>query len=429
MAAPRHGSPGADPAPLFEPLAYTPSGRTAPNRFLKAATSERLSSWHPKDEAARGIPSKQLITLYRSWGAGGWGQILTGNISIDAVNLEAAGNAIIKADDPFEGPRFEAFKEMAAAGKENGSLMIGQVTHPGRQVESWIQPNPISASAVPLKQSTTGRTYGDAREATKEDIAAVIDGFAHAAEYLEKAGFDGVELHGAHGYLIAQFLSPRTNKRTDEYGGSFENRSRIVFEIANEIRRRVSPKFMLGIKINSVEYQPEGITLDNARDLSIALENAHFDFVEISGGNYEKLAFTHVKEENKKRENYFLAQAEEIIKSLKGETRIFSTGGFRTTEGLVNSLATLDGVGIGRAACQDPGLPNAIRNDGATGVFKQSFDDEGVQTLGLTLILIKQIASGLRPVDFSVQENVDAAWERVKQHMQRVAEDKEHYVI
>ncbi|RSM15783.1 hypothetical protein CDV31_004884 [Fusarium ambrosium] len=429
MAAPRHGSPGVDPAPLFEPLIYSPSGRTAPNRFLKAATSERLASWDPKDESARGIPSKQLINLYRSWGAGGWGQILTGNIATDAVHLEAAGNTIIKASDPFEGPRFEAFKELAAAAKENGSLLIGQVTHAGRQVESWIQPNPISASAVPLKQSATGRTYGEAREATKEDIASIIEGFAHAAEYLEKAGFDGMELHGAHGYLIAQFLSPRTNKRTDEYGGNLENRSRIVFEIANEIRKRVSPKFMLGIKINSVEYQPEGITLDDVKQLSIALENAHFDFIEISGGNYEKLAFKHVKEENKKHENYFLTQAEEIVKSLKGETRIFSTGGFKTTAGLVNSLATLDGVGIGRAACQEPGLPNAIKNEGATGVLKQAFDEEGFQAMALVFVLIKQIANGLQPADFSVQENIDQAWEKAKQHMQRVAEDKEHYVI
>ncbi|RSL86920.1 hypothetical protein CEP51_002524 [Fusarium floridanum] len=429
MAAPRYGSPGVDPAPLFEPLTYSPSGRTAPNRFLKAATSERLASWDPKDESARGIPSKQLINLYRSWGAGGWGQILTGNIAIDAVHLEAAGNTIIKASDPFEGPRFEAFKELAAAGKENGSLLIGQVTHAGRQVESWIQPNPISASAVPLKHSATGRTYGEAREATKEDIASIIEGFAHAAEYLEKAGFDGLELHGAHGYLIAQFLSPRTNKRTDEYGGNLENRSRIVFEIASEIRKRVSPKFMLGIKINSVEYQPEGITLDDVKEFSIALENAHFDFIEISGGNYEKLAFKHVKEENKKRENYFLTQAEEIVKSLKGETRMFSTGGFKTTAGLVNSLATLDGVGIGRAACQEPGLPNAIKNEGATGVLKQAFDEEGFQAMALVFVLINQIANGLRPADFSLKENVDEAWEKAKQHMQRVAEDKEHYVI
>ncbi|KAM0433414.1 hypothetical protein ACHAPT_004292 [Fusarium lateritium] len=429
MAAPRHGSPGVDPAPLFEPLTYAPSGRTGPNRFLKAATSERLASWDPKDISARGIPSQQLITLYRRWGAGGWGQILTGNIAIDGLNLEAAGNAIIAASHPFEGPRFEAFKELAAAGKENGSLMIGQVTHAGRQVESWIQPNPISASAVPLKHSTTGRTYGDAREATKEDIAAVIEGFAHAAEYLDKAGFDGIELHGAHGYLLSQFLSPRTNKRTDEYGGSLENRSRIVFEVADEIRRRVSPDFILGIKINSVEYQPEGITIEDAKEFSIALENAHFDFIEISGGNYEKLAFKHVKEENRKRENYFLTQAEEIVKALKGETKIFSTGGFKTTEGLVNSLATLDGVGLGRAACQDPDLPNAIQKENATGVLKQVYDDESMQAMALVFTLINQMANGLELADFSVQENVDDAWKKALEHMQRVAEDKEHYLI
>jgi len=104
-----------------------------------------------------------------------------------------------------------------------------------------------TTAVVPLSSN-----YAVPREATKEDITRLIDGYSHAAEYLQLAGFDGVELHGAHGYLIAQFLSERTNHRTDEYGGSVKNRLRFVLEVAEAIRRRTKPGFILGIKINSV---------------------------------------------------------------------------------------------------------------------------------------------------------------------------------
>jgi 2,4-dienoyl-CoA reductase-like NADH-dependent reductase (Old Yellow Enzyme family) len=151
MAPERYHSDSGDASPLGKPLKFQFSGRTAKNRFLKAAMTERISSWDPKDFKARGIPSKNLINVYKRWGEGGFGQILTGNIMIEYDQLEAMGNPIIPRDAEFSGPRFEAFKELATQSKAHGSLIVGQVSHPGRQVENRIQKNPISASDVQLE--------------------------------------------------------------------------------------------------------------------------------------------------------------------------------------------------------------------------------------------------------------------------------------
>lgn len=197
--SPRYESDDVDVSPLAQPLQFAFSGRSAPNRFLKGAMTERLSSWDPENLPARGVPSKNLANVYRRWGEGGIGLILTGNIMIEYDMLEAAGNPIIPREAEFSGERFEAFKEMATLGKKDGMLMVGQVSHPGRQVESRIQKNPISASDVQLEGNIMGMTFAKPHAASQEEIDRVIDGFAHAAEYLEKAGYDGIELHGAHG--------------------------------------------------------------------------------------------------------------------------------------------------------------------------------------------------------------------------------------
>ena len=150
MAPTRYQSAPADASKLSQALSFSFSKKVAKNRFLKAAMTERLSSWDPKDFKARGIPSKNLINVYKRWGEGGFGQILTGNLMIDYDQLEAAGNPIIPLEAKFEGERFEAFKELATLAKAHGSLIVGQVSHPGRQVEERIQADPVSASDVQL---------------------------------------------------------------------------------------------------------------------------------------------------------------------------------------------------------------------------------------------------------------------------------------
>lgn len=249
--------------------------------------SERLASFSSSDLNARGIPSPVLIQTYQNWGAGQIGINLTGNVMIDPGHLEAPGNAIIPRDAEFSGERFERFQELATAGKANGMLIIPQVSHPGRQTPENIQPNPISASDVQLVGGPMGMQFAKPRPATQEDIANIVDGFAHAAEYLDKAGFDGIQLHGAHGYLLSQFLSPTTNLRTDQYGGDLKNRMRLILEIRDEISKRVRKDFVVGIKINSVEFQEKGFQPEEAKQLCEALEEHAFDFVELSGGTYE----------------------------------------------------------------------------------------------------------------------------------------------
>jgi 2,4-dienoyl-CoA reductase-like NADH-dependent reductase (Old Yellow Enzyme family) len=263
---------------------------------MKAALTERMCTWNLVNRTARGIPTNEYVNLYRRWGEGGFGVILTGNILIDYEHLEALGNPIIPRDAPFFGLRFQKFSEVAKEAKKHGSLIIGQVNHPGRQVDEWIQPHPISASDVQLK-AAMGMSFGQPRPATKQDIAGLIDSWAYTAEYLYRAGFNGIQLHAAHGYLLAQFVSKTTNKRTDEYGGSIRNRARLVLEIAEEIRRRVpsSTGFIVGVKLNSVEFQEDGLTTEDARELCELLEKlGQFDFVELSGGSESLSSSIHV---------------------------------------------------------------------------------------------------------------------------------------
>lgn len=399
-----------DAGPLAQPLKFEFSGKTAPNRFLKAAMTERLSSWDPENKEKRGIPSEELIRVYQRWGEGGLGLILTGNLMIDFDDLEAPGNAIIPPQTPFEGKRFEAFKEMAKQSKAHGSLVVGQVSHPGRQVESRLQPNPLSASDIQLEGEVMGMKFAKPHAASEDEIKEVVNGFTHAAEFLHKTGYDGIELHGAHGYLLAQFLSKTTNKRTDQYGGSLENRARIILEIAQSIRQKLPPSsgFMVGIKINSVEFQEGGFTTDEAKELCVLLEQNQFDFVELSGGTYQSLAFAHKRESTKKREAFFLEFADKITPGLQ-KTKTYITGGFKTIDGMVNALKTVDGVGLARPVCQEFHLTKDMLEGKVSGAVEQKVDQDN---FGLTNVVagtqMRQVGKDQEPIDMSVQENVDA---------------------
>jgi len=196
-----------------------------------------------------------------------------------------------------------------------------------------------------------GMTFEKPHPASEDEIERIIEGFTHSAEYLHAAGYDGIELHGAHGYLLAQFLAKSTNMRTDKYGGSLANRSRLIMEIAHRIHSRVPKDFIIGIKINSVEFQEGGFDTEECKELCAALEANDFDFVELSGGTYEELVFMHKRESTKKREAFFLDFAEVIVPSLK-QTKTYITGGFKTVGAMVNALNTVDGVGLARPVCQ-----------------------------------------------------------------------------
>ncbi|KAK7415726.1 hypothetical protein QQX98_005639 [Neonectria punicea] len=426
MATRRFPADSIDPSPLAQPLNFEFSGHTAKNRFLKGAMSERLSTWDPKVFEKRGIPTPELINVYRRWGEGDFGVILTGNVMIEYDQLEAAGNPIVPPDAPTSGERFEAFKELASATKKHGSLAVAQVGHPGRQVGSHIQSNPISASDVQLEGEVMGMRFGKPRPMNDSDFERVIGGFAHTAEYLYKAGFDGIQLHGAHGYLLAQFLSPTTNKRTDKYGGSIENRSRIIFEIAEAIRARVPDRsFTLGIKVNSVEFQDGGFSPDDCKVLCQKLEEHGFDFVELSGGTYQSLAFVHKKESTKKREAFFLEFAEEIIPALT-KTKAYVTGGFRTVGAMVEALKTVHGVGLGRPAAQEFDFPAKILRGEVSSAINDLFDEQNYAITNVAAgTQIRLVGQDKEPLDLSREDHMKAFEESMKQWRESLAQNED----
>ncbi|ORY59479.1 uncharacterized protein BCR38DRAFT_460207 [Pseudomassariella vexata] len=385
----RYSGRDADPTPLGQPLSFHFSTSVALNRLMKAAMTEQMCSWD-ENFAKRGIPSEELINLYRKWSGGGWGMVVTGNILIHPDHLEAKENLIVPLDAPFSGH----------LGRAGGTLLLGQPNHPGRQIRDELQPNPVGASDIQLVKGYYGVKFGKPHAASIEEIHEIRDSFIHCAVYLDKAGFDGIQLHGAHGYLIAQFLSLTTNNREDMYGGSLENRARLVTEIADGIRAQTSPSFVLGIKINSVEFQNSGFSTAEAAELCEILEAHTFDFVELSGGTYEEDAWYHRKDSTRAREAFFIEFAEMIVPHMK-KTKAFITGGIRTVGGMVDILKTgLDGIGLARPASTEPELPNDIFTKGVKGCVKPLLDEQNFGNgLALSLAQMHQIGRDEQPMD------------------------------
>ncbi|KAM0453566.1 hypothetical protein ACHAPV_008900 [Trichoderma viride] len=423
----RYGTELVDPAPLGRSLDLYPSGRRVLNRFMKSSMAESLATWDPKVPHLRGVPTDESIELYRRWGEGGWGMILTGNMDISFDSMDDLGDMIITTDCPVSGPRFDKFQELAKAAKAHGSLIIGQLSHPGRQVQARLNPEAISASDVQLEPKM-GMSFGKPHAASKAEIDEIVEGFAYAAEYLDKAGFDGIELHAAHGYIIAQFLSPRTNKRTDEYGTqTVEDRLRFITDIARAIRKRVSPSFVVGAKLNSVEFQDAGVTPKEAEEVCGGLEQEGLDFVELSGGNYENFGMKWEKNSTQKREAYFLKWAKVVSESLPADSKLkmFLVGGIRTVDAMLEILKTVDGVSFARPAAAEPDLPTKVLSGKVTGTIKpvEGNDDIGGKfavDIGMAKTQLRLTARGYQTIDFSDEEvmahfkkDIDVWWENL----------------
>ncbi|CUA78306.1 12-oxophytodienoate reductase 3 [Rhizoctonia solani] len=368
--------------------------------------SERMASWDQQDLSKRGIPSDNLVALYERWGKAGYGIILTGNVMLHPAQLEAPGNPILYA--PHETPeRMEQFRKMAAAGKAHGSLTMMQVSHPGRQVAAFVNPNPVGASEIQL-DDRMGMSFGKPTPLDKSGIHEIVNQFAYTAEAAYRTGFDGIQLHGAHGYLIAQFLSQTTNNRTDEYGGSIENRARIIKDIVEAIRAKIKdPKFVIGIKVNSVEFQAKGFQPEEAAELCRLLEAMEIDFVELSGGTYEEFGFKHTdsgpRESTLKREAFFTVFAQQITPRLN-KTVVYVTGGFRSAAAMAEAVRSgaCAGVGLGRPAGSDPILPNEIIQGAASGAtdIKLSPHDFALGLLA-TGVQMEAISRGKPVIDLS----------------------------
>ncbi|KAF2452949.1 hypothetical protein BDY21DRAFT_293707 [Lineolata rhizophorae] len=415
-----------DISPLGRPIVFEHGERVAKNRLLKAAMTERMASWHPTNLAQRGVPTADMVRLYERWGEGGYGVIITGNIFIANDQLESRGNATIPLNCPFHDERFDAYEDIAGAAKKHGSLIVAQLNHPGRQVPISINANPISASNVKLEGVHLNQIFGPPRMATAIDLWYVVQGFGYAAEYLEEVGFDGIQIHAAHGYLLSQFLSSNTNHRLDMYGGDIRARARLLTRITDFCRHRTRNGFIIGIKLNSVEFQDGGLTPAEAAELCDILESTEsVDFVELSGGTYERMAFRHQRESTRRREAFFAEFAELIVPRLN-RTRSYLTGGFRSAGAMAAAMAEcgVDGVGIGRPTAQEPNLANGILKQEIPGALKLKIPEENFPvTVAAAGALMRMISEGREPADLTKEENVNALMLHITAHLQRMRYD------
>ncbi|MDB5100704.1 MAG: oxidase [Cyanobacteria bacterium RYN_339] len=339
------------PAELLARPLVLPCGQVLPNRLAKAALSEAMGT-------AAGAPSPALNTLFARWAAGGAGLVITGNVMVDRRQQGEPGNVVLEDER-----HLAAFQAWAAV-KGQGRLWM-QLNHPGRQAPRIVAPEPIAPSAVPLEPTSV---FAPPRAMTEAEIDDVVLRFAEAARVAQLAGFDGVQIHGAHGYLVSQFLSPRTNLRTDAWGGTPAKRRRFALAVVEAVRAATGPRFALGIKLNSADFQRGGIEEEETLDLLAALEAAGVDLMEISGGTYERPVMMGAQRAStREREAYFLDFAERARTAVR--TPLMLTGGFRTALGMGAALESgaVDVIGLGRPLAIEPDLPARLLN-GAEGV-------------------------------------------------------------
>lgn len=314
-----------------------PCGAILKNRLVKAAMTERISN-------KKLDPTERHVRLYEDWADTECGLMITGNVIIDRMHCESAGNVCF--DDESMLPMLERW---ANAGKKNDGHIWVQISHSGRQTNRFGNLHPKAPSAVQLKKIGL---FGQPRAMTEEDIQQVIKGFVLAAKIAKDSGFTGVQIHSAHGYLLSQFLSPITNKRTDKWGGSIENRSRLLMTILTETRQEVGDQFPISVKLNSSDFQKGGLTEEESLQVIRMLDKQKIDLLEISGGTYEKLVFflmnQETKESTKRREAYFIDFAKKI--RLISNLPLMITGGFRSYEFCSEVLedGELDLIGMGR---------------------------------------------------------------------------------
>ncbi|MEZ5568085.1 MAG: NADH:flavin oxidoreductase/NADH oxidase family protein [Halioglobus sp.] len=335
---------------LATPLTL-PCGATVANRLAKAAMTEGLA-----DPA--GVPTQELERLYGLWSDGGAGLLLSGNIIVDGDHLERPGNVII--DGEPDARMRAALASWARAATRGGNHFWAQISHAGRQTQKNVNPQPLAPSAVKL--GLPGGQFGEPREISREAIAEVVRRFGVCAAAVREAGFTGVQVHAAHGYLLSQFLSPRSNQRSDDYGGPLENRARILLEAVAAVRAAVGPDFPVAVKLNSADFQKGGFAFEDSLRVAAWLEAAGVDLLEISGGTYEQpklLGVAGLEEEEPQavahstlqREAYFVDFA--LAMQEKVSIPLMVTGGFRSRGAMQQALASggADLIGLGRPLC------------------------------------------------------------------------------
>jgi 2,4-dienoyl-CoA reductase-like NADH-dependent reductase (Old Yellow Enzyme family) len=342
--------------PLSEPITL-PCGAEIPNRLVKAAMTEGMATM-------QGVPTPELERLYASWSAGGAGVLISGNVQVDRRHLERPGNAII--DGEANEALRKALRSLTSAATRQGNHFWAQLSHAGRQTPRAVNPHPKAPSAVGL--AIPGGQFGDPVALQAEEIASIVERFGIAAAVCRETGFTGVQIHAAHGYLLSEFLSPRSNRREDPYGGSLENRARVLLDVVKTVRAVVGSDFPIAVKLNSADFQKGGFAFEDSLRVVQWLEQAGIDLVEISGGTYEQPKLVglegleaeevpDVPHSTRLREAYFVDFAR--VMQERVSIPLMVTGGFRTRAVMEAAIETgsADLIGLGRPMCVDTDAP------------------------------------------------------------------------
>ena len=376
---------------LFTPITL-PNGTTIKNRFFKSAMSEGMGT---RDFQ----PKKNIATLYKRWAEGGTGLIITGNIMVDPKGTAEPGNIVFDKNS-----NMEILKNWAKQGQQHGAKVMVQLNHPGKQAPKTVSKQTVAPSAVSLGNGLN-KLFSTPRALTTSEVEELVQKFVTSAKVAKEAGFSGVQIHAAHGYLISQFLSPHDNRRTDKYGGSLENRMRFLKEIYLGMREELGKNFTIGIKINSTDFKEDGLTEEDSLKTIIELANLGLDFVEISGGTYERPAMMGAT--SKSTNQVFFAEYSKKLKQ-KIEIPVVVTGGIRSINAMNTLLNnnTTDFIGIARPLTIDPNIPNKIKQ-GTYTIVETTRVSTGVKKLdkifgsllGIVYyqVLMQNIAKGKEP--------------------------------
>jgi 2,4-dienoyl-CoA reductase-like NADH-dependent reductase (Old Yellow Enzyme family) len=325
---------------LFDPLTL-PCGVTLKIRIAKSAMSDSLGD-------GTGHPTKEQNRLYQRWARGGLAVSIIGEVQGTAHYAEKPGNLVLN-----EISDLDRFRELAKQGGENGTLFWLQLGHAGALAYAPTS-TPKGASALDLPGLRC-------EELTLDEIHQIPSEFARTARLAQQAGFGGVQIHAAHGFLLSQFLSPLFNKRRDAYGGSIANRMWLLLETIETTRAAVGPDFPIAVKLNSSDQLVGGFEEEDALKVVEALDRSSLDLIDISGGTYFPGAKS--ASDGAGRGPYFIEFATRArtltIKPL------MLTGGFKTRAQAEDALASgvVDIVGLARALVLEPSLPDLWHAD------------------------------------------------------------------
>ena len=371
-----------------------PNGALLQNRIAKSAMSENMGT-------LQNAPTRNLIKAYEVWSKGKPGLLITGNVMIDSRAIGEPRNVVVE-----DHSNFELLKDWAKSSKETGTHIWPQLNHPGRQAFAAINKEVVAPSAVSLKMGGASRMFKKPIPLTEDAIWDIIKRFGNSAKIMQDAGFTGCQIHGAHGYLVSQFLSPLSNIRKDKWGGSLENRARFVVETYREIRAQVGNEYPIGIKINSADFQRGGFTEEESMEVIRILSKEGIDIIEVSGGTYEKPAMVGLKKKKstQDREAYFLDYIEKARKIT--DKPLMLTGGFRRASIMEQALIDdkLDIVGLARPFCLYPELAQDVFS-GKLNYFETPLPSSGIKMLdkmgGIELpwyeLQIHRLGEGKRP--------------------------------